>query len=127
MVWTQIQGSVRQENGITNIRSTSRQPKIGKTIQRTLQPYLDGSITQLYHHTTHDKTIYRTTYKGELIFMLRQVDDFAMTCDNEDTAKEIYIIGASLRLPKENKDPFAYLGLAEDYNEIDIQQARVLS
>ena len=43
--------------------------------------------------------------------MLRQVDDFAMACDNEDAAKEIYnIIGASLRLPKEDKDPFAYLG-----------------
>ena len=48
--------------------------------------------------------------------MLRQVDDFAMACDNEETAKEIYnIIGASFRLPKEDKDSFAYIGLVEDY------------
>ena len=74
----------------------------------------------------HDKIIYQTIYKGERIFMLRQVDDFAMACDNEETAKVIYnIIGASLRLPKEDKDPFAYLGLIEDYNGIfDIHQAR---
>ena len=40
-------------------------------------------------------------------------------------AKEIYnIIGASLCLPKEDKDPFAYLGLVEDYNGIDIYQAQ---
>ena len=56
--------------------------------------------------------------------MLRQVDDFALACDKEDTAKEIYqLIGASLRLPKEDKDPFAYLGLVEDYNGIDVHQA----
>ena len=74
--------------------------------------------------TTHDKTIYHTIYKGEHIFMFRQVDDFALACDKEDTAKEIYqLIGASLRLPKEDKDPFAYLGLVEDYNGIDVHQA----
>ena len=62
--------------------------------------------------TTHDKTIHQTTYKGELIFVLHQVDNRTMACDNKDTTKEMYdIIGASLRLPKEDKDPFAYLGL----------------
>ena len=54
--------------------------------------------------TTHYKTIYCTIYKEGHIFMLQQVDDFAMACDREETAKEIYyIIGASLRLPKEDK------------------------
>ena len=48
-----------------------------------------------------------------------------MACDKEETAKEIYdIIGASLQLPEEDKDPFAYLGLVEDYNGIDIYQAQ---
>ena len=63
-----------------------------------------------FQTTTHHQTIYLTTYKGETI---KQVDDFPMACNHEDTAKEIYnIIGASLRLPKEDKkDPFAdYLG-----------------
>ena len=40
-------------------------------------------------------------------------------------AIEIYnIIGASLRLPKEDKDPFAYLGLVSDFNGIDVTQTR---
>jgi hypothetical protein len=48
-----------------------------------------------------------TVYKGEtrydsyLIYILRQVEDFAHACNNnEATAKEIYnIIGAKLKLP----------------------------
>ena len=68
---------------------------------------------------------YTLLYKGELIFALRQVDNFVMAWDKEETAKEIYnIIGASLRLHKEDKDLFAYLGLVKDYNGIDIHQAR---
>ena len=75
--------------------------------------------------TTHDKTIYHTLYKGEKIYMIRQVDDFSIACDEESTAKEIYkTIGSKLRLPKENKDPFAYLGLITDFNGIDVTQCR---
>ena len=73
--------------------------------------------------TTHDKTIYHTIYNGKKIYMIRQVDDFSIACDNESTAKEIYnIIGSKLRLPKEDKDPFAYLGLITDFNGIDVTQ-----
>ena len=61
--------------------------------------------------TTHDRTIYTTTFKGEKVFVLRQVDDFALACKNESTAKEIYdIIGRRLKLPNESVVPFAYLG-----------------
>jgi hypothetical protein len=75
--------------------------------------------------TTHDKTIYHTTYKGEKIYLLRQVDDFALACNEEETAKEIYkIIGSKLKLPNEPKDPFAYLGLINDFNGIDVAQSR---
>lgn len=57
--------------------------------------------------------------------MLRQVDDFAIACNDECTAKEIYgIIGSKLRLPNEPKDPFAYLGLIKDFNGIDVTQTR---
>ena len=78
-----------------------------------------------FETTTHDKTIYHTTYKGEKIYLLRQVDDFALACDKEDTAKEIYsIIGSKLKLPKEPKDPFAYLGLITDFNGIDVTQTK---
>ena len=75
--------------------------------------------------TTHDKTIYHTSYKGENIYLLRQVDDFAIACKDESTAKEIYaIIGSKLKLPNEPKDPFAYLGLIKDFNGINITQTR---
>jgi hypothetical protein len=73
--------------------------------------------------TTHDKTIYKTTYNGETVYMLRQVDDFALACKQEETAKAIYKhIGQKLRLPKEDKDPFSYLGLIHDFNGIDVKQ-----
>ena len=39
--------------------------------------------------------------------MIREVDAFSLACNDDNTAKEIYnIIGISLRLPKEDKDPF---------------------
>ena len=78
-----------------------------------------------FKSTTHDKTIYRTVYKGETIYLLRQVDDFAFACNDEATAIEIYdIIGKQLRLPNENKDPFTYLGLVKDFNGIDVEQSK---
>merc|ERR1712115_22364 len=73
--------------------------------------------------TSHDKTIYRTTYKGHLILLLRQVDDFALSCTNKDIARDIFsVIGSALQLPKETKPPFQYLGLLDDYNGVAIQQ-----
>jgi len=51
---------------------------------------------------THDQTIYKTIYKGKIVFLLQQVDDFALACKDESTAIDIYgIIGRSLRLEKE--------------------------
>ena len=40
--------------------------------------------------TTHDQTIYKTIYKGKLVFLLSQVDDFAIACKEEATAIDIY-------------------------------------
>ena len=39
--------------------------------------------------TTHDRTIYTPVYKttGENIYLLRQVDDFALACSNEYVAE----------------------------------------
>ena len=38
--------------------------------------------------STHDKTIYHTIYEGELIFVLLQVDAFAMACDNKEQPRK---------------------------------------
>ena len=74
--------------------------------------------------TTHDWTIYKTIYKGNIVFLLRQVNNFALACKQESTAKESYnVIGRSLRLEKEPCDPFSYLGLVKDFNGVYIEQS----
>ena len=55
--------------------------------------------------------------------MLRQVDDFSAACNHESTAKETHeITGSKLRLPKEDEDLFAHLGLISDFNGVDVKQ-----
>ena len=76
--------------------------------------------------TTHDKTMHCTLCEGETMHMPRQVDNFALACDNMATAIEMHnIIGAKLQLlPKEGKDPFAHLRLVKDFDGMDTTQAR---
>ena len=74
--------------------------------------------------TTHDPTIYSTTFRGVKVLLLRQVDDFALASPDEDIAKMIYdIIGKRLMLPGEDKPPFAYMGLVDDYNGVQIKES----
>ena len=76
-----------------------------------------------FKSTTHDRCIYRTEWKGEVILLLRQVDDFAISCKNESTAKEIFdIIGTKLQLPLETDIPFDYFGPLKDFNGVDVNK-----
>ena len=78
-----------------------------------------------FHHTTHDRCIYSTTFEGEPVLLLRQVDDFAIACSNENIAKRIYdIIGDHLKLEHKTVAPFEYFGLLMEYNGVDISQTR---
>ena len=73
--------------------------------------------------TTHDRTIYTANFDGETVYLLRQVDDFALACTNEALANSIYdTIGKKLQLPKEDKPPFSKMGLITDFNGIDVTQ-----
>lgn len=73
--------------------------------------------------TTHDRSIYHTTWNGERVFLLRQVDNFALACPREDLAIDIYTkLGKCLKFPNESEVPFKYLGLLDDFNGIDIGQ-----
>jgi Reverse transcriptase (RNA-dependent DNA polymerase) len=77
-----------------------------------------------FRSTTHDQTIYQTSYNGETVLLLRQVDDFALACTTESTAQDIYnVIGTAMQLPGEDAPLFQYLGLLSDYNGVDIIQA----
>ena len=59
------------------------------------------------------------------VLLLRQVDDFAIGCAHEQTAKTIYdIIGRKLQLPTESSPPFVYEGKLTDFNGLEIQQSR---
>ena len=54
-----------------------------------------------FKSTTHDRTIYTTVFEGEKVYLLRQVDDFALACSNQDIADKIYdIIGKNIQLSK---------------------------
>ena len=76
---------------------------------------------------THDQTIYSTTFRGVKVLLLCQVDDFALASPDEDIAKAIYdIIGQRLTLPGEDKPPFAYMGLVDDYNGVQVKQSSTL-
>lgn len=75
--------------------------------------------------TTLDCCIYRTVWKGNLVFLLRQVDDFALVCKHEQTAKEIYgLVGLQLQTDNKEEPPFDYFGLLEDFNGVDVHQYR---
>ena len=73
--------------------------------------------------TTHDRSIYSAIIDGEIVLLLRQVDDFAIACSREEIAADIYDrIGKRLQLPSEAEPPFHYFGLLDDYNGIDVRQ-----
>jgi len=76
-----------------------------------------------FKSTTHDRSTYSATFEGTRILLLRQVDDFAVACPNEDIANHLYDqIGKALQLPSENTPPFKYLGLINDFNGLDVAQ-----
>ena len=74
-------------------------------------------------HSTHNCTIYKTTFKQHNILLLDQVDDIIIQTDKEDIAKKHFIIGKKLQLENEDELPFAYLNPTVDFNGVDIEQS----
>jgi len=73
--------------------------------------------------TTHDCTIYTANFDGERVYLLHQVDDFALACTNKALANKIYdTIGKKLQLPNEDKPPFSKMGLINNFNGINVTQ-----
>ena len=104
------------------LRALQGHPESGRLWETHINKILKGTELN-FKSTTHDKTIYTTEFGGETIYMLRQVDDFAIACTKLSIADQIYdIIGSKLQLPGEDKPPFAKLGLINDFNGIDISQ-----
>ena len=105
-------------------RSLQGHPQSGVMWEQHIGKIL-SSPELVFKSPTHDKCIYRGNYKGKTVLLLRQVDDFNLSCDNEETAKAIFeFIGKQLQLPAEKSIPFKYIGKASDYNGIDIDERR---
>ena len=98
-------------------------PESGKLWERTINKVLRCPRLN-FQTTVHDRTVYWTTFRGVKVYLLRQVDDFALASPSEDIAKEIFqIIGEELKFAKEDEIPLEYLGLLDDFNGVKIQQS----
>jgi len=77
-----------------------------------------------FKNTTHKKNIYTGQFCGEKALLVRQVDNFALGCRQESTAKSMCAkIGAKLTLHNEAKVPFECLGLVDSFNGYDVLQS----
>jgi len=76
-----------------------------------------------FNSTMHEKNIYTGQFCGEKVLLVRQVDDFALGCHQESTAKSVYAkIGAKLTLHNEAEAPFEHLGLVDSFHGYDVLQ-----
>jgi len=78
-----------------------------------------------FKNTTHKKNIYTGKFCGEKVLLVRQVDDFALGCPQESTAKSVCTdIGTKLALHNEAEAPFEHLGLVDSFDGYDALQTR---
>jgi len=103
-------------------RALQGHPESGRLWEYHINAILESPELN-FKTTTHDRTTFTSTFDGEQVYLLRQVDDFSLACTNEALANRIYdIIGSKLQLPNEDKPPFAKMGLINDFNGIDVAQ-----
>jgi len=59
------------------------------------------------------------------VLLVRQVDDFALGCCQQSTAKSVYAdIGTKLTPHNEAEAPFKHLGLVDSFDSYDVLQTR---
>ena len=76
-----------------------------------------------FKNTTHEKNIYTGQFCGEKVLSFCQVDDFALGCCQESTAKSVYAnIGTKLTLHNEAEASFECLGLVDSFDGYDVLQ-----
>ena len=85
--------NINRSHVLPVLRCLQGHPESGKIYERHINQIL-GSMELNFKATVHDRCIYQTTYKGQQILLLKQVDDLAIATNDESLAKEIYdIIG----------------------------------
>jgi len=76
-----------------------------------------------FKNTTHKKNIYTGQFCGEKVLLVCQVNDSALRCHQESTAKSVYSnIGAKLTLHNKAEAPFEHLGLVDSFDGYDVLQ-----
>ena len=82
--------------------------------------YIDSILKDIgFIATTHEPCVYRLPDKvmGEEVFLLRQVDDFALGCDSNDVAEKIWkLIDSKMSAPLKQE------GLLSRFHGIDVDQ-----
>ena len=98
-------------------------PESGKLWERHINNSLMSS-TLNFKHTTHDYTIYQTTFKGNKVRVLQMVDDLLIQCEHEETAREVFfLISIALQLKNEDTPFYVYLGPCVDFNGVNIEES----
>ena len=89
---------------------------------RLWQLFIDKILTEIgFRATTHEPCVYKLQNDSfnEEVFLLRQVDDFALGCDSEETAEAIWkLIDSKMSAPLKRE------GLLRRFNGIDVVQSR---
>ena len=109
---------------VLRVKRALQDPESGKLFERHIAVIL-ASPELNFRASVLDWCLYRTEYKGEtvLALLLRQVDDFALSCNSEAIADEIIgIIDKKLQLPDEDKPPFEVFRLIQDFNGVLLEQ-----
>jgi hypothetical protein len=71
--------------------------------------------------TSHEPCLYSGTFNGHPVLVLRQVDDFAVGCETEDTAKSlIEAINAKMTID------IKYEGILQRFNGVDVEQSSTM-
>ena len=123
--WYLFHFGIKLNKSLVHLVSCALQghPESGKLWERHINNILMG-LELNFKHTTHDRTIYQTTYNGNKVILLRMLDNLLLSCEHKDTAREIYsTIGLALQLENEDEPPFAYLGPCSDFNGVNIEQS----
>jgi hypothetical protein len=87
---------------------------------RLWEKMIDGTLRDIgLQPTKHEPCLYKGAYKGKYTMFMRQVDDFAIATDSNETANAlINDINKHLRLP------IHILGEVTRYNGMDIEQTK---
>ena len=90
-------------------------PESGKLWQDFINGILLNKIG--FKNSVHEPCLYQLNRFGEKILLLRQVDDFALACDSEETANRIWDL-----IKNKLVADLDWQGLIQRFNGIDVQQ-----